>query len=54
MIVSMGPRGDDCGSASGCTARRFLPQAAIVPQCDLVITHGGNSTVGEALHHGYR
>jgi UDP:flavonoid glycosyltransferase YjiC (YdhE family) len=30
----------------------YLPQPAILPQVDLVITHGGNNTTCEALHHG--
>ena len=31
---------------------QFVPQTAIVPQCDVMITHGGNNTVGEAFTYG--
>ena len=52
VIVSMGPRGDELTLGERMYGEAFLPQAAIVPQCDLVITHGGNNTVGECFTFG--
>ena len=52
VVVSMGPLADDLRLADNMTGAGFLPQPAILPQVDLVITHGGNNTVTEAIHHG--
>ncbi|HEX6868706.1 MAG TPA: hypothetical protein VF119_07860, partial [Candidatus Limnocylindrales bacterium] len=52
VIVSKGPLADRITLHDNQVGEAFLPQPAIVPQVDLVITHGGNNTVTEALHHG--
>jgi UDP:flavonoid glycosyltransferase YjiC (YdhE family) len=31
---------------------RFIPQAALLPECDLVVSHGGSGSVTGALAHG--
>ncbi|MER7369387.1 nucleotide disphospho-sugar-binding domain-containing protein [Nonomuraea wenchangensis] len=51
-IVSMGPLHEEIKLADNMWGAEFLPQTKIVPQCDLVITHGGNNTTTEALHFG--
>ena len=52
VIVSKGPLADQITLHDGQTGEGFLPQPAILPMVDLVITHGGNNTVTEAFHHG--
>ena len=52
MIVSKGPLADQITLHDNMTGEGFLPQPAILPQVDLVITHGGNNTVVESFHHG--
>jgi UDP:flavonoid glycosyltransferase YjiC (YdhE family) len=50
--VSKGPLAERVTLHDNQTGEGFLPQPAILPQVDLVITHGGNNTVTEALHNG--
>jgi MGT family glycosyltransferase len=52
VIVSKGPLADRIELHDNMTGADFLPQPAILPTVDLVITHGGNNTVTEAFHHG--
>ena len=52
VIVSMGPRADELRLAGNMTGAATLPQTTLMPQVDLVITHGGNNTTTEAMHFG--
>jgi UDP:flavonoid glycosyltransferase YjiC (YdhE family) len=52
VIVSKGPLADQITLHDNQTGEAFLPQPAILPLVDLVITHGGNNTVTESFHHG--
>jgi MGT family glycosyltransferase len=52
VVVSKGPLHDQLDLPEGMTGAEFLPQATLLPQVDLVVTHGGNNTVTECLHHG--
>jgi len=52
IVVSKGPLADQIKLHDNQTGEGFLPQPAILPMVDLVITHGGNNTVTEAYHHG--
>jgi MGT family glycosyltransferase len=52
VIVSMGPRADELRLADTMAGAATLPQTTVLPQVDLVITHGGNNTTTEAMHFG--
>ena len=51
-IVSKGPRADEFELADNMWGEARVPQTSIIPEVDLVITHGGNNTVTESLHFG--
>ena len=51
-IVSMGPLKDQMKLGPNMHGDQFLPQPSILPQCDLLITHGGNNTTCEGFHFG--
>jgi MGT family glycosyltransferase len=51
-VVSKGPQAELIELADNMWGEEFVPQPAILPHVDLVITHGGNNTMTEALHHG--
>ncbi|MGY4710687.1 glycosyltransferase [Mycolicibacterium sp. CBM1] len=51
-IVSKGPQADRIALPDNMVGEQMLPQTTIIPQVDLVISHGGNNTVTETLHFG--
>ena len=51
-IVSKGPRAEMFDLADNMWGEGWLPQTSIIPEVDLVITHGGNNTTTESLHFG--
>ncbi len=52
FVVSKGPQADEFDLAPNMVGAEFLPQTSVLPQVDLVITHGGNNTVTESLFFG--
>jgi MGT family glycosyltransferase len=52
FIVSKGPQADRISLADNMAGAQMLPQTKVIPQVDLVISHGGNNTVTESLHFG--
>ena len=51
-IVSKGPQADLYDLAPNMWGGQFVPQTSILPQVDLIITHGGNNTTTEGFHFG--
>jgi MGT family glycosyltransferase len=52
VIVSKGPQHDQIQLYDNMAGGELLPQTSVLPHVDLVITHGGNNTVTEALFFG--
>jgi MGT family glycosyltransferase len=52
FVVSKGPQHAEFELADNMIGAEFLPQTSILPQVDLVITHGGNNTTTEAFFFG--
>jgi UDP:flavonoid glycosyltransferase YjiC (YdhE family) len=52
VVVSMGPQHAELELAPNMVGAEFLPQPAVLPHVDVVVTHGGNNTVTESLHFG--
>ncbi len=51
-IVSKGPQHEQIELRDGQVGAELVPQPALLPLVDAVITHGGNNTVTECLHFG--
>jgi MGT family glycosyltransferase len=52
VVVSMGPQHEELTLAANMAGAEFLPQTSLLPQVDLVITHGGNNTITESFFFG--
>jgi MGT family glycosyltransferase len=52
FVVSKGPVADRIRLADNMVGAQIVPQTKVIPQVDLVITHGGNNTTTESLHFG--
>lgn len=52
FLVSKGPQHAEFELADNMWGDEFLPQPAVLPLVDVVITHGGNNTTTECFHFG--
>jgi MGT family glycosyltransferase len=52
VIVSKGPQHTEFELADNMWGAEFLPQPAVLPLVDAVITHAGNNTTTECMHFG--
>jgi MGT family glycosyltransferase len=52
FIVSKGPQHDQYELADNMWGAQQVPQISVMPEVDLVITHGGNNTTTESFHFG--
>jgi MGT family glycosyltransferase len=51
-VVSLGPQHELLSLAPNMVGAEVLPQTAVLPHVDLVLTHAGNNTVTECVHFG--
>ena len=52
FVVSKGPQAGEYELVENMCGAEYLPQPAVLPLVDLVITHGGNNTTTECFHFG--